>query len=106
MKILEALVKHGADVNCITGDEKISPLHLACGAGNCELAQWLLSKGADPNKKSPRSGCTPLMMAARYSNVTCIAEIVRGGGNVNVKDVSGSLFRLHRGVYINTTILF
>lgn len=88
MKILEALVKHGADINVPSGDYKCSPLGLACGAGNHELTKWLISKGASLDFRSPKFGYTAIMMGARYGNVRCVGEVVQAGGNINLTDVS------------------
>jgi ankyrin repeat protein len=88
LKILDSLVKHGADMHCIVGDDRLCPLHLACGAGNDDMTKWLLEKGAEPDRRSPKNGWTAIIMAAKYGNVRSIAEVMKGGGSINVKDVS------------------
>ncbi len=48
---VEWLVEYGADVNA-TQQGGWTALHEAARQGNIEMAEYLLSKGADPNKKS------------------------------------------------------
>jgi len=93
MKILDALAKHGANLDCVVpfGEDKVMPLHIAAAAGNEDLVMWLLSKGADPNRRSPKTGCTPIMMAAKFGHARAIAALVKNAvkGEVNYKDLRG-----------------
>lgn len=55
---LRRLYLSGIPVNIEDYDHR-TPLHLAAAEGCKEAAEWLLSMGADANKKD-RRGCTPL----------------------------------------------
>ena len=46
---VRALLDGGADINQVSGGEKISPLVIAISNGHYELARLLLDRGADPN---------------------------------------------------------
>jgi len=56
---VKALVDAGADVNHISGGDKMSPMVEAIINGHLEIAKYLLDKGADVNLAS-NSGLTPL----------------------------------------------
>ena len=58
MDIVQMLVEKGAKVNEVT-DEGRSPLLYAASKGRENIASFLLSHGADPNK-GDKLGATPL----------------------------------------------
>jgi ankyrin repeat protein len=47
----EALVNAGMELEALTADENLSPLHLAMSANNPKICTYLLNKGADYNSK-------------------------------------------------------
>jgi ankyrin repeat protein len=49
IEAVRALVEGGADVNEVSGGEKVSPIVIAICNGHYELAKFLLDRGADPN---------------------------------------------------------
>jgi ankyrin repeat protein len=49
LQAARALIETGADVNLISGGEKISPMLMAIINGHYDLAKLLLDHGADPN---------------------------------------------------------
>jgi ankyrin repeat protein len=49
--MVEALVNAGMDIEALTADENLSPLHLAMSANNPKICTYLLTKGADYNSK-------------------------------------------------------
>ncbi|XP_051159489.1 ankyrin-3-like isoform X2 [Leptopilina boulardi] len=63
-KIVEFLLKEGADVNCSTRD-KFTPLHYAVALENLEISQLLLEHGADVNVESSREGSPLYVIAGR-----------------------------------------
>lgn len=53
MKVLDALVKHGASLDPDAPDntEKLSLLHLTAISGNANLTRWGVANGAKLSKK-------------------------------------------------------
>ena len=95
---LELLLARVADVGA-TDNEGATPLHLACGVVRPrsrgivqEMAQLLLSAGADVNAPLPGSGRTPLHLAAQHLS-DCSANVARllleHGADVHVVDTNG-----------------
>jgi len=63
----------------------MTPLSLACEAGNAELVQELLKGGADANQTLP-NGETPLMMAARTGRLPVIELLLAKGAKINERE--------------------
>ena len=86
------VVKHniaiGADVN--SKDESGStPLHSAADFGHKEVAELLITKGADVNAKSSDVGWTPLLGAAGKGHKEIVELLIAKGADVNAKNKSG-----------------
>lgn len=71
--IAKKLIAHGANVN---NPKNWSPLHYAASAGNTEMAELLLKKGADVNARTLR-GITPLYMAAREGHTETVKLLLK-----------------------------
>jgi ankyrin repeat protein len=56
-------------------DKEVTPLHVAAGTGNVELIKLLLSKGADPKKRSA-FGRIPLSVAASFGHLEACKELL------------------------------
>ncbi|KAL6637243.1 hypothetical protein ACP70R_024815 [Stipagrostis hirtigluma subsp. patula] len=113
------LLDHGADVHQeshVEGQEGITALHLAAEKGRCEIAKFLLSRGAPVDGKSCimtplhfaiRDGhestlkilldhhadpnkqvcrLTPLEMALRTPSLSCLKLLIQAGAEVNGTD--------------------
>ena len=81
----------GANVNA-GGAFRATPLHLAAEYGHKEIAELLITNGADVNAKKAVEGETPLHEAAAYGNKEIAELLIVNGANVNVKDKgTGSL---------------
>jgi ankyrin repeat protein len=50
LQLVVMLIKHGADINCLTMYKK-TPLHLAAQWGHIEIVKYLISKNANINTK-------------------------------------------------------
>jgi ankyrin repeat protein len=62
MEAVRTLVDGGADINEVSGSEKMSPLVMAISNGHFNIGKYLLDHGADP-KIADVNGLTPLYAA-------------------------------------------
>ena len=91
---IEAVKQHiaaGTDVN-VKDDAYggLTPLQMAAGEGQKEIAELLIAKGADVNAKYDR-GWTPLLWAAREGHKEIAELLIAKGADVNAK-VEGGVF--------------
>jgi uncharacterized protein len=84
VKIAEALVKKGADVNK-TG---WAPLHYAASSGHVPIMAMLIENSAYIDAESP-NGTTPLMMAAMYGTPEAVKFLIEEGADVQLKNIQG-----------------
>jgi cytohesin len=77
------LVEAGADVNSV-GDHGMGPLLTFTPA----IVEYLLSKGADPNRQTNENGDTVLLGIAYLNNAECVRLLLGAGADPNavVKD--------------------
>ena len=66
----------------------MTPLHCAARAGNKEVAQFLLAKGADVNALEMGNG-TPLLFAAMENHKDVVELLLAHGARVNLKTDDG-----------------
>jgi hypothetical protein len=62
--LMENLIRHGADVNATTYGGG-TPLHKAAAAQMWDVAEFLLSQGADPRIAQPATGLSAFAVAAK-----------------------------------------
>src|ERR1051325_4628580 len=74
----------GANVRA-ANREGVTPLAMACLAGNLPIVERLLKAGADPKERGP-NGETMLMFAARNGNVALITRLVAARVDVNARE--------------------
>ena len=87
--VIEAVKQHiaaGTDVN-IKNDGGWAPLHIA---DNKEIAELLISNGADVNVKDKYAGTTPLMGAAQWGHKEIVELLISKGADVNAKFATGA----------------
>ena len=73
---------------------QVTPLMVACYAGNSKAAALLLSKGADPNKAARHSSGnvrTPLCYAALYGSTEVCRSLLASGARQDI-DIGGEYF--------------
>lgn len=98
----QALLDADADTQAATAPEHggYTPLHIIM-MRHPENTAPLLANGADPNARNA-DGCTPLMLAAKYTasieaRVVAIRSLIAAGAEVNATDAAG-LTALHYAV--------
>ncbi|XP_031622771.1 GA-binding protein subunit beta-1-like [Contarinia nasturtii] len=84
LRIVELLLKAGADINIQTNDKQTS-LYIATSAGHEDVVSMLLEKGADVNIQEIY-GSAPLHKAVEISFVEIIGCLRRKGANVHLKN--------------------
>jgi len=102
----KALVEAGASVTQPAGPQKLTPLMIVAsqrpieqrsmalveGVGPLDLAQLLVTRGADINATST-TGMTALMVAAVHNNPAMIGLLAQLGANLSAKEAGGRTAR-------------
>ncbi|XP_067653306.1 putative ankyrin repeat protein RF_0381 [Haliotis asinina] len=87
-KVVELLVKHGADLSLISGTGN-NILHLACSQGNFDVVKYLLSLNLlDINSRGNKQ-MTPVMVAADKGYENVVELLVNNGARRSIKDNDG-----------------
>ena len=79
---VEQLLAQGANSADYEGE---SALHAACQKGDAELAQLLITHGADVHAKTYEAGWTPLHQAAAEGHITVAQILLQHGAEINEK---------------------
>jgi cytohesin len=87
---VQKLVESGADVNS-TDEHGMGPLLTFTPA----VVDYLLSKGADPNRQKNETGAPVLVGVAYMKNVECVRLLLAGGANPNAVTESTGETPLH-----------
>ena len=77
-----------ADVNCIGGRHKETPLSYASRKGHKHVVKHLLDRGADPNKANTKGG-TPLHRASKNGHKDVVQLLLKRGAEPNKADADG-----------------
>jgi ankyrin repeat protein len=85
---IELLIRHGADVNQVTGVGRMTPLHMSARRGTIAIAEALLDAGADIEAKD-KKGETPLRRAVNCGHDRMARLLVARGANPQSKDSIG-----------------
>ena len=81
IKIVELLIKAGADINLAENFGETS-LHFAAANGHAEVVKQLIAANANVNKANP-NGITPLYNAAANGHAEVVKELIAANANVN-----------------------
>ena len=90
------MVKHGADVNA-RDEDNCSTLYYSVMNGNKDLAEYLLSQGAETNFKENNCGRTPLHMAAIKGYFAIAKMLIDYGSPIEELDNSARIPLYHAG---------
>ena len=101
-RVVEALVKGGADVHAAGGMQLETPLHYAARYNNAAVVLALIKGGASPNaingeissvwsRSANINGNTPLHSAVCNEDASVVDALVGGGANVASRNASGFL---------------
>ena len=96
-KLLDA----GADVdvrNANKGRLQYTPLHWAAFNGHLEIAEILISRGADLDAEDPTYS-TPLYLAVEWGHPKVVEFLISKGAEVNVKSSWSGYTPLHRAAW-------
>ncbi len=84
------LIESGADVNS-TDEHGMGPLLTFTPS----VVEYLLSKGADPNRQTNESGATVLAGIAYMNNADCVCLLLEGGADPNAAEENTGETPLH-----------
>lgn len=87
-RVVKMLLERGADPNilCSSSDiDNISPLHLACEAGNLQYAKLLIQHGAEINTEQNENSYLPFISAVYGGNVQIIRLLLDHGADATFK---------------------
>jgi ankyrin repeat protein len=87
LKVVQSLLKHGADVNA-QGQWLRTPLHIASRWGHLDVGRLLLEHGADVNAKQSKH-ITPLHLAAVCGHFELIPMVLGYNADIHAQDDSG-----------------
>jgi ankyrin repeat protein len=88
LKVVQSLLRHGADVNS-PGRWRRTPLLFASVQGHHEVGQWLLEHGAGVNAKEADNDRTSLHLAASYGRLEMVQTLLKHNADTNARDDSG-----------------
>ena len=86
-EVMRALLDKGADVNAA---DQAGSTALMWGIGDLRKVRMLVEAGADVNARFPRTGVTPLTLAARHAGSAPIVRLlIAKGADINAVEKSG-----------------
>ena len=88
MEMLELMLANGVDLHEVDSDG-ISALDMAIKFKRKEVIQFCVDRGFDLNTSKRKSGITPVMLAACFSDIEMMKLLLDNGGDVNLFDKSG-----------------
>jgi len=95
LKVVQALLKAGADANAFDDRDKKHSLSWACLEKHAfDVAQALLADGANINH-ADKDGCTALMEAVTLAEMDTIRLLLESGADINQQDHQGKTALAH-----------
>ena len=99
LEVIKMLLDCGVNIDGTTNDSE-KAIHRAIIAGYCDIAKYLIRRGADVRAVRKGDGCTALHQAAYRGLVDIVGLLIKGGAEVNAVDRRGSV-ALHSASYRN-----
>lgn len=81
-----------------TSSEGLSALHLAASDGKIQVLSMLLDRSVNPDMLN-RHKQTPLMLAAKHGNISCVERLLQAGANILMFDGVHARTCLHYAAY-------
>ena len=105
LKIVQSLLRNGADVNA-PGMWGRTPLLFASSEGHLEVVRWLLEHGADVNAKN-LFNWTSLHMVTYYGHFETVLTLLKHNADINARDNEGRtpLHLAYNSGHIDTALL-
>jgi len=88
MEMLTLMLENGVDLHEVDSDG-ISALDMAIKFKRKDMIQFCVDRGFDLNTSKRKSGITPVMLAACFSDIEMMELLLNNGGDVNIADKSG-----------------
>ena len=88
LELIKLLLENGADLMERDSDG-ISALDVAIKFKRYEVIEFCLEQGFDLNTSQRKSGITPMMLAACFSDIEMMKMLISHGGDVNGRDKTG-----------------
>ena len=88
LDMIKLFIEHGIVLEERDSDG-ISALDMAIKFKRKEIIQFCIDEGFDLNVSKRKSGITPVMLAACFSDLEMMAQLLEHGGDVNVIDKAG-----------------
>jgi ankyrin repeat protein len=88
LDMIELLLENGVDLYELDSDG-ISALDMAIKFKRMDVIQFCIDKGFDLNTSKRKSGITPVMLAACFSNIEMMTLLLDNGAEVNCADRAG-----------------
>ncbi len=88
MEMLELMLEHGVDIE-ETDKDGISALDVAIKFKRKDVIEFCIDKGFDLNVSRRKSGITPVMLAACFSDIEMMQILIDNGADINRTDNSG-----------------
>ena len=85
IELVNLLLRRGANVNAVTGNEGFTPLHIACHVHDMDLISLLLKHGANPNVRT-FCGNALVSMAVRSNYADVLQVALQHGADPNLAD--------------------
>ena len=88
LELIEFLLENGVDLFTPDSDG-ITALDMAIKFKRKDIIKFCIDKGFDLNTTTRKSGITPVMLAACFSDTEMMDMLLEGGGEINAADHAG-----------------